>query len=98
MLVEFAPGPIIAVDQEGRVAPVPSWTEGAGKPLLVLSRDWSGVTAWTLPQDFAGDQVFFLLRVYDSEGRFDESSLKPLERAGRGIALAGFGRRSSANV
>ena len=48
------------------------------KPLLVLPVDWSGVTVWTMPQDFAEDQVFFLLRVYDSEGRFDESSLKPL--------------------
>ncbi len=76
-------------------------------PLEVLPVDWSGTMAWTVPADYRDDQVFFLLRVYDSEGRFDETSLKPLallahsrlesdiETAER-EALTGYGENSLA--
>ncbi|HEX5338316.1 MAG TPA: OmpA family protein, partial [Gallionella sp.] len=47
-------------------------------PLAVLPVDWNGVTEWQAPAGLKDAQVFFLLRVYDSEGRFDETSLKPL--------------------
>jgi hypothetical protein len=32
-----------------------------------------------------GDQVFYLLRVYDAQGRFDETSLKPLNLLARAM-------------
>jgi len=47
-------------------------------PLAVLPVGWNGVTAWAVPADARDDQVFYLLRVTDAEGRFDETSLKPL--------------------
>jgi len=76
-------------------------------PLEVLPVAWSGVTSWTVPADYRDDEVFFLLRVYDSAGRFDETSLKPLtllahakpesdiEKAER-EALTGYGENSLA--
>ncbi len=47
-------------------------------PLAVLPVDWNGVTEWTVPADFKDDQLFYLLRVTDADGVFDETSLKPL--------------------
>lgn len=45
-------------------------------PLAVLPLDWSHPVTWTAAgQD---DTVYFLLRVYDAAGRFDETALKPL--------------------
>lgn len=76
-------------------------------PLQVLPVDWAGVTEWTVPADYRDEQVFFLLRVYDSEGRFDETSLKPLtllarenpspdREAAERERLAGYGENSLA--
>lgn len=48
------------------------------QPLAVLPVDWNGMTTWQAPADYADDQLFFLLRVYDDAGRFDETGLKPL--------------------
>jgi outer membrane protein OmpA-like peptidoglycan-associated protein len=47
-------------------------------PLAVLPAGWAGPTLWRVPADMADEQVFFLLRVHDAEGRFDETALKPL--------------------
>lgn len=47
-------------------------------PLAVLPVDWNGVTKWQAKVDDA-DQVMFLLRVYDEQGRFDETVMNPLE-------------------
>ena len=47
-------------------------------PLVVLPASWSEAIVWTMPADARDDQVFYLLRVYDEQGRFDETSLKPL--------------------
>lgn len=48
------------------------------KPFEILPVSWSGVTNWTVPANTKDDQIFYLLRVYDAQGRFDETSLKPL--------------------
>lgn len=47
-------------------------------PLAVLPVDWNGVTEWNVPADAQDDQLFYLLRVTDADGVFDETSLKPL--------------------
>ncbi|HEX5394655.1 MAG TPA: OmpA family protein [Rhodocyclaceae bacterium] len=47
-------------------------------PLEVVPIGWTAPTQWTPPAEGPDDEVFYLLRVYDGEGRFDESSLKPL--------------------
>ena len=47
-------------------------------PLAVLPASWTGPIPWSVPADFKDDQVFYLLRVYDDQGRFDETALKPL--------------------
>lgn len=74
-------------------------------PFAVLPMNWVGPVSWTAPTD-AGE-VLFLLRVYDAEGRFDETSLKPLalrahapvhtdaDKAAR-EALTGYGANSLA--
>jgi outer membrane protein OmpA-like peptidoglycan-associated protein len=54
------------------------------KPFEVLPVSWSGVTQWTAPA-VADDQVFYLLRVYDEQGRFDETSLKSLNLLNRAM-------------
>ncbi len=46
-------------------------------PLAVLPMSWNEAQRWTPPVN-EGERVFFLLRVYDAAGRFDETSLKPL--------------------
>ena len=57
-------------------------------PLLTLPVSWTGATRWTVPADAREEQLFYLLRVYDSEGHFDESSLKPLSLLAREKVLA----------
>jgi len=47
-------------------------------PLLVLPVNWNGATVWSVPTDIKDDQLFYLLRVTDEQGRYDETSLKPL--------------------
>jgi outer membrane protein OmpA-like peptidoglycan-associated protein len=77
-------------------------------PLAILPIDWSETINWPAPAAGADDKVFYLLRVYDADGRFDETGLKPLEllvrpRPAEGFAdqdkiererLAGFGENS----
>ncbi|MEZ0232729.1 MAG: OmpA family protein [Methylophilaceae bacterium] len=46
-------------------------------PIEILPVNWNGVTTWQTPLT-GPDQVMFLLRVYDAQGHFDESVLKPL--------------------
>ncbi len=58
------------------------------KPLLILPANWTAASAWTVPADTRDEQLFYLLRVYDSEGRFDESSLKSLTLLAREKPLA----------
>ncbi len=78
------------------------------KPFEVLPVSWTGVTNWTVPQKTEDDQVFYLLRVYDAQGRFNETSMKPLNLLNRAMAknadtdriererLAGYGENSLA--
>ncbi|HZV61574.1 MAG TPA: OmpA family protein [Methylophilaceae bacterium] len=47
------------------------------KPMAILPVNWNGATTWQVPAS-QDDQVMFLLRVYDDQGRYDESALKPL--------------------
>ena len=47
-------------------------------PLAVLPVSWTEPTRWTPPTEGTDKEVFYLLRVYDREGHFDETSLKPL--------------------
>jgi hypothetical protein len=48
-------------------------------PLAVLPIDWNEVLEWQTPKLGADEKIFYLLRVYDSKERFNETSLKPLE-------------------
>ena len=56
-------------------------------PLEVLPVDWQQAARWT-PPTTGDDEYFFLLRVYDADGRFDETSLKPLKLIARAGQLA----------
>lgn len=47
-------------------------------PFVVLPVDWNKTTSLMAPANVKSGQVFYLLRVYDEKGRFDETSLKPL--------------------
>lgn len=47
-------------------------------PLAVMPMSWNGPVSWKAPAVGSDDQVYYLLRVYDAQGRFDETSLKPL--------------------
>ena len=49
----------------------------AQAPLQVLPLDLTRGTAWTAPAD-AADRITFVLRVYDADGRFDETAIKEL--------------------
>jgi len=55
------------------------------QPFEILPVNWSGASRWTVPANTAGDQVFYLLRVYDAQGRFDETSLKSLNLLARAM-------------
>lgn len=55
-------------------------------PLTLLPASWNAPFAWKPPVD-AGEQFFYLLRVYDAAGRFDETSLKPLTLLARARPL-----------
>lgn len=55
------------------------------QPFEILPVAWSGASRWTVPANTAGDQVFYLLRVYDAQGRFDETSLKQLNLLARAM-------------
>lgn len=48
-------------------------------PLAVLPIGWNEVLAWQAPTVGEDGKVFYLLRVYDAEGRYDETGLKSLE-------------------
>jgi outer membrane protein OmpA-like peptidoglycan-associated protein len=56
-------------------------------PLQVLPVNWLEANRWTPPpgQD---DEYLFLLRVYDADGRFDETSLKQLKLIARARPMA----------
>lgn len=56
-------------------------------PAEILPVSWTGVTSWTAPAKTDDDQVFYLLRVYDAKGRFDETSLKPLNLLNRAMPV-----------
>lgn len=53
-----------------------------GKPLAVLPVEPAGPARWVVPADLAG-RIGYLLRVYDAQGRFDETALKPLDIVAR---------------
>lgn len=55
------------------------------QPFEIVPIAWSGASRWTVPANTAGDQVFYLLRVYDAQGRFDETSLKALNLLARAM-------------
>lgn len=46
-------------------------------PMDILPVNWNGTTTWQAPIT-DDDEIMFLLRVYDDQGRYDESALKPL--------------------
>ena len=48
-----------------------------GRPLAVIPARWDGFAAWTVPAD-APNELQYLIRVYDHQGRFDESAVKTL--------------------
>lgn len=54
---------------------------GAEAPLAVLPMNWEQPLAWTPPGE-GQDEYDYQLRVYDAEGRFDETVRKPLNLAG----------------
>lgn len=56
-------------------------------PLQVLPVKWQMANQWTPPSE-KDEEYFFLLRVYDAEGRFDETSLKPLKVITRARPMA----------
>jgi outer membrane protein OmpA-like peptidoglycan-associated protein len=56
-------------------------------PLEILPVTWQQPNRWT-PPTTPDDEYFFLLRVYDADGRFDETSLKPLKLIARSRPLA----------
>ncbi len=47
------------------------------QPHAVIPARWDGPVTWT-PSADAPDELFYLLRVYDREGRFDETAFKTL--------------------
>ena len=47
------------------------------RPLAMVPARWEGPVTWTPPAD-APDELLYLLRVYDGEGRFDETAAKTL--------------------
>lgn len=53
-------------------------TGAEGEPLAVQPIDWTDPARWKVPADLKG-RVGYLLRVYDAQGRFDETALKSLE-------------------
>jgi outer membrane protein OmpA-like peptidoglycan-associated protein len=77
-------------------------------PLAVLPINWAEPVKWQTPSVGEDDKIFFLLRVYDAAGHFDETGLKPLDllvrpRPSEGFAdhdkaererLAGYGENS----
>lgn len=57
-----------------------------GKPLAVLPLGWEAPVEWTVP--VAGqDEYIYVLRVYDRQGRFDETATKQLNIATRARPL-----------
>ncbi len=53
-----------------------------GNPVVAkIPADANGVVNWTMPADGSGDFAY-VLRVYDANGRFDETNPVPLGRAG----------------
>ena len=48
-----------------------------GKPLATVPVKWDGMAVWNVPQN-APEFLSFVLRVYDRDGRFDETAAKPL--------------------
>jgi len=71
----------------------------AAKPLAVLPMNWERPVAWTVPAEQANGGAFpdsdlrqgdyqYVLRVYDSKGRFDETAVKTLSVAARPRPLA----------
>jgi outer membrane protein OmpA-like peptidoglycan-associated protein len=57
-------------------------------PLLIVPVNWSRASQWQVPAETRDEQLFYLLRVYDGDGHFDESSLKPLTLLAREKPLA----------
>lgn len=77
-------------------------------PLAILPINWADPIKWQAPSVGEDDKIFFLLRVYDAAGHFDETGLKSLDllvrpRPAEGFAdqdkvererLAGYGENS----
>lgn len=57
-----------------------------GKPLAVLPLQWEKTSAWTVPVE-GQDEYSYVLRVYDRQGRFDETATKSLNIASRARPL-----------
>ncbi len=53
-----------------------------GVPLAIVPLDWDQPTRWEVPAE-GQEQFGYLLRVYDAQGRFDETALKYLNVAAR---------------
>jgi hypothetical protein len=58
------------------------------KPLHTLELDGEGIARWEMPAD-GPDKFEYILRVYDAEGRFDETKPLPLARAAAGFDAKG---------
>lgn len=65
-------------------------------PAAVLPIDWKTPVKWPAPTTGDDDKVYYLLRVYDAEGRFDETGLKPLDLLVRPRPQTGFADRDKA--
>jgi len=59
-------------------------------PAAVLPMDWKTPLKWPVPTTGDDDKIYYLLRVYDAHGRFDETGLKPLELLVRPRPQTGF--------
>lgn len=59
--------------------------------------DRAVATRWQISAEVREDQLFYLLRVYDSEGRFDETSLKSLTLLARESRCPTLKRRSASH-
>jgi outer membrane protein OmpA-like peptidoglycan-associated protein len=55
----------------------PGGSKPKGRPMATIPARWDGMVSWTPPAD-APDELLYLLRVYDGQGRFDETAVKSL--------------------
>lgn len=63
------------------------------KPLAVVPLQWAQTSSWTVPLE-GDDEYVYVLRVYDQQGRFDETATKSLNVATRQRPLSDLDKPS----